>query len=71
VLPFPAMRLTVTTTHEPATDLAYLLHENPAKVQAFGLPSGKARAFYPDATEARCTAALLLDVPRSGSRSRW
>ena len=61
------MLLTLTTTHEPATDLGYLLHKNPAKVQEFELPSfGKVHVFYPEASEARCTAALLLDVDPVG-----
>ncbi|MCY4058515.1 MAG: 3' terminal RNA ribose 2'-O-methyltransferase Hen1 [Gammaproteobacteria bacterium] len=56
------MLLTISTTHSPATDLGYLLHKNPARVQAFDLSFGKAHVFYPQATEERCTAALLLDV---------
>ena len=36
------MLLTITTTHQPATDLGYLLHKNPARVQAFDLAFGKA-----------------------------
>nr|MBA3530883.1 hypothetical protein [Ardenticatenales bacterium] len=31
------MLLTITTTHAPATDLGYLLHKNPARLQSFGL----------------------------------
>jgi hypothetical protein len=54
------MLLTLTSTHEPATDLGYLLHKNPAKVQTFELPFGNAHVFYPEATGARCTAARLL-----------
>jgi 3' terminal RNA ribose 2'-O-methyltransferase Hen1 len=54
--------LTVTTTHRPATDLGYLLHKHPDRVQAFGLPFGTAHVLYPEATEERCTAALILDV---------
>ncbi|MEN6372601.1 MAG: 3' terminal RNA ribose 2'-O-methyltransferase Hen1 [Armatimonadota bacterium] len=56
------MLLTITTTHSPATDLGYLLHKNPARAQVFELAFGKAHVFYPEATEERCTAALLLDV---------
>ncbi len=56
------MLLTLTTTHRPATDLGYLLHKNPARVQAFNLSVGTAHVFYPEAIEDRCTAALLLDV---------
>ena len=56
------MLLTVTTTHRPATDLGYLLHKNPARCQSFPLSFGSAHVFYPEATEDRCTAALLLEV---------
>ena len=56
------MLLKLTTTHRPATDLGYLLHKNPARVQTFDLAFGKAHVFYPEASEERCTAALLLDV---------
>jgi 3' terminal RNA ribose 2'-O-methyltransferase Hen1 len=54
--------LTVTTTHSPATDLGYLLHKHPDRVQAFGVASGTAHVFYPEAAAERCTAALLLEV---------
>jgi 3' terminal RNA ribose 2'-O-methyltransferase Hen1 len=54
--------LTVTTTHAPATDLGYLLVKHPGKVHSFDVPTGMAYVMYPEATEARCTAALLLDV---------
>ena len=56
------MLLTLTTTHQPATDLGYLLHKHPERLQTFALPFGKAHVFYPEVTEERCTAALLLDV---------
>ena len=56
------MLLTLTTTLRPATDIGYLLHKNPARVQTFELAFGKAHVFYPEASEERCTAALLLDV---------
>ncbi|MBX3269828.1 MAG: 3' terminal RNA ribose 2'-O-methyltransferase Hen1 [Sandaracinaceae bacterium] len=56
------MLLTITTTHRPATDLGYLLGKRPDRVQSFELPSGRAHVFYPEASDARCTAALLLDL---------
>ncbi len=56
------MLLTITTTHEPATDLGYLLHKHPDKCQSFSLTFGQAQVFYPEASVQRCTAALLLDV---------
>jgi 3' terminal RNA ribose 2'-O-methyltransferase Hen1 len=58
--------LTISTTHRPATDLGYLLHKHPARVQAFTLPFGQAHVFYPEASEQRCTAALLVDIDPVG-----
>jgi 3' terminal RNA ribose 2'-O-methyltransferase Hen1 len=60
------MLLTITTTRSPATDLGYLLHKHPAKCQTFSLAYGSAHVFYPEADDARCTAALLLDVDPIG-----
>ena len=60
------MLLTVTTTHRPATDLGYLLHKHPDRVQTFPAAFGEAHVLYPEATEDRCTAALLLDVDPVG-----
>ena len=56
------MLLTITTTHRPATDLGYLLHKNPGKAQTFDLSIGKAHVFYPEASEERCSVALLVDI---------
>jgi 3' terminal RNA ribose 2'-O-methyltransferase Hen1 len=58
--------LTLTTTHRPATDLGYLLHKHPDRVQTFSVPFGEAHVFYPEAGEERCTAALLLDIDPVG-----
>ena len=60
------MLLTITTTHRPATDLGYLLHKHPGRFQGYDLSFGKAHAFYPEATDDRCTACLLLDVDPVG-----
>jgi 3' terminal RNA ribose 2'-O-methyltransferase Hen1 len=56
------MLLTISTTHDPATDLGYLLHKNPARLQTEEFPFGKAHIFYPEATRERCTIAVLLEV---------
>lgn len=56
------MLLTITTTHQPATDIGYLLHKNPDNLHTVSLSFGDAHVFYPEATAERCTAALLLDV---------
>lgn len=54
--------LTITSTADSATDLGYLLHKHPGRAQSFEVAAGQAHVFYPEATEARCTAALLLEV---------
>jgi 3' terminal RNA ribose 2'-O-methyltransferase Hen1 len=56
------MLLTISTTHQPATDLGYLLHKNPARLQTEELSFGKAHVFYSEASEENCTAALLVEV---------
>jgi 3' terminal RNA ribose 2'-O-methyltransferase Hen1 len=60
------MLLTLTTTHQPATDLGYLLRKNPARLQSFSLTSGKAHVFYPEASPERCTVALRVEVDPVG-----
>jgi 3' terminal RNA ribose 2'-O-methyltransferase Hen1 len=60
------MLLTITTTHRPATDLGHLLHKNPDRLQSFTLPFGRAHVFYPEASDERCTAALMLEVDPVG-----
>ena len=56
------MILTIRTTQRPATDLGFLLHKNPARLQSFKQSFGEAHVFYPEASDDACTAALLLDV---------
>ncbi len=56
------MILTIETTHRPATELGYLLHKNPDRVQSFDLTFGRAHVMYPIAEESRCRAALVLDI---------
>ena len=67
------MLLTISTTYQPATDLGFLVHKNPARFQSFTLPFGRADVFYPEADDQRCTVALLLEIdpvalvrPRTG-----
>ena len=70
--------LTITTTHQPATDIGYLLAKHPDRVQTFDIPYGKAYVFYPEATPERCTMTMLTEIDpiaitrqhgRSGSRN--
>jgi len=60
------MLLSITTTHQPATDLGYLLGKHPDRCQSFELAYGNAHVFYPEATAERCTACLLLDIDPIG-----
>src|SRR5438094_5789463 len=60
------MLLNLSTTHEPATDIGYLLRKNPAHPQSFSLSFGKAHVFYPVATAERCTVALLVEADPVG-----
>jgi len=56
------MLLNITTTHKPATDLGYLLHKHPDKLQSIDLSIGKAHIFYPESSDEKTTVALLLDI---------
>ncbi|WP_250445129.1 3' terminal RNA ribose 2'-O-methyltransferase Hen1 [Actinotalea sp. C106] len=56
------MLLTMTTDAQAASDLGYLLHKHPDRVQSFEQSFGVAHVFYPEATDERCTVALLLEV---------
>ena len=60
------MLLTIRTTHQPATDLGFLLHKHPDHVHTREFPFGNATVFYPEATDDACTAAVLLDVDPVG-----
>lgn len=60
------MFLSIATTHRPATDLGFLLHKHPDRLHELELGFGKAWVFYPEASEARCEAALVLDVDPVG-----
>jgi 3' terminal RNA ribose 2'-O-methyltransferase Hen1 len=60
------MLLTIANTRRPAAELGYLLHKHPDRVQGFDLSFGKAHVFYPESSEDRCAACLLLDVDPVG-----
>jgi 3' terminal RNA ribose 2'-O-methyltransferase Hen1 len=63
--------LTISTTHRPATDLGYLLHKHPDRVQEFRQSFGTTTVLYPEASDERCTALLTLAVdPVRLARSR-
>lgn len=56
------MYLTITSTAPDATGLGYLLHKHPERAQKFDVSAGVAHVFYPEASDERCTVALLLEV---------
>ena len=56
------MLLTITYEGQNTQDLGYLLHKNPERAQQFELSYGKAYVFYPEVSDERTTAALLLDI---------
>ena len=65
------MLLSITTTHQPATDLGHLLHKHPDRLQSFPmnfgpLSGGRSHVFYSEATPQICTAVLLLEVDPIG-----
>ncbi|HBK55727.1 MAG TPA: 3' terminal RNA ribose 2'-O-methyltransferase Hen1 [Xanthomonadales bacterium] len=60
------MLLKLTTTHQPATDLGYLLSKHPGRTQSVSLSFGTAHVFYPEASDQRCSAVLLVDVDPVG-----
>ncbi|WP_346425949.1 3' terminal RNA ribose 2'-O-methyltransferase Hen1 [Williamsia sp. 1135] len=44
------------------SDLGFLLHKHPEKVQPFNVYGGTAHVFYPEVTDDRCTIAMVLEV---------
>ena len=54
--------LSIATSHQPATDLGFLLHKNPGRVHELDLGFGRAVMFYPEATPQRCEFAITLDI---------
>ncbi len=56
------MLITLSTTHQPTSDLGFLLHKHPDKIQSVDLGVGKAHVFYPEYTDERIQVALLIDI---------
>lgn len=56
------MLLTISTTHSPASDLGFLLHKHPDRIQSFDLSFGMAHVFYPTSSPELATCALLIDL---------
>ncbi len=64
------MLLTITATRNDGladpSDLGYLLHKHPDRVQTFEVFGGTATVAYPEVTVERCTVALVLEVDPIG-----
>lgn len=60
-----AVFLTITSTASEASDLGYLLHKHPDRVQSFDMPVGKAHVFYPGGFD-RSVHSRLASRGRSG-----
>jgi 3' terminal RNA ribose 2'-O-methyltransferase Hen1 len=56
------MLLTITYTGQNTAEIGYLLFKNPYRPQKFELNHGNAYVFYPEVSNERTTAALLLDI---------
>ncbi|MBI1271098.1 3' terminal RNA ribose 2'-O-methyltransferase Hen1 [bacterium] len=58
------MLLTIENTRkgEDARELGYLLQKHPDRLQSFELAFGQCHIFYPEASNERCRAALLLEI---------
>lgn len=60
------MFVSIATTHSPATDLGFLLMKHPERVHETDLTFGKAVVLFPEASETRCEAVLVLEVDPVG-----
>jgi 3' terminal RNA ribose 2'-O-methyltransferase Hen1 len=56
------MLLSISTNRPNASELGFLLHKHPDRVQTFELSFGKCHVFYPESSETKCTMAMLLDI---------
>jgi len=56
------MLLTITYSGRNTSELGFLLHKNPYRPQSFELGYGSAYVFYPEVSDKKTTAALLLDI---------
>ena len=54
------MLLTISTTHQPGSDLGFLLHKHTEKFQSIKLSIGQAHIFYPEQSESQTTSIKTL-----------
>ena len=60
------MFLSLATTHRPATELGFLLMKHPDRTHEVDLGFGKAIVLFPESSQERCEAALILDIDPIG-----
>lgn len=60
------MLLTITCKDPDARDLSWLMHKRPERFQFFNLPYGKAHVFFPEYSDEKTIACLLLEVESAG-----
>lgn len=58
--------LTISADSAGAANLSFLLHKHPDRFQSFEMSFGNAHVFYPQSSDTRVTACLLLDVDPVG-----
>ena len=56
------MLLSISCTGPDASDLGFLLHKHPDRVRSVDVGNGRAHVFYPEATNDRTTATLMVEV---------
>lgn len=56
------MLVSISCAGPNATDLGFLLHKHPDRVRSVEVGNGRAHVFYPDATDERTTATLLVEI---------
>ncbi len=54
--------LFISTTHQPASDLGYLLRKNPANLYEGKTAFGTLKVFYPEVSEEKTTAAFVVEI---------
>lgn len=54
--------LFISTTHNPASDLGYLLRKNPANLYEGKTAFGTLKVFYPEVSEEKTTAVLVVEI---------
>lgn len=65
------MFLSISTQHQPASDLGFLFHKHPDRIHKIALPFGKATVYFPELSDERTTAVLQFEVDSIGLVRGW